>query len=153
MIQAIEMQAKDREFIESAAPMLVSSDGADIDGLERDLLASGRYVGQEELGLLIQDWAETFGGRVSSATKTCCAFAATRRWPTMCRPSSAPVSGSHQRSQELRPTSAPSRTSSLSLDQELSRISGIPLLTATHPLTRAAAGTPGTGTGDSPSST
>ena len=65
MIQAIEMRAKDLEFVESAAPMLISSDTADIEGLERDLLASGRYVGQAELAVLIQDWAETFGGAVA----------------------------------------------------------------------------------------
>lgn len=62
-IQAIEMQAKDREFIESAAPMLVSSDGVEIEGLERDLLASGRYVGQL-VALSVEGWAETYGGSV-----------------------------------------------------------------------------------------
>ncbi len=40
-------------------------------------------------------------------------------------------------------------TMAYSLDQELSRVSGLPLLTATHPAARAAVGTPGYNRADS----
>lgn len=142
MIQAIEMQAKDREFVESAAPMLISSDGAEIDGLERDLLASGRYVGQDELGLLVQDWAETFGGSIG-------------REKSILRVRGNEELAGHVQSlvrtgertgsevQEVASTLRDGQDLVVSLDQEQSRISEVPLLTATHPLTRAAVGTPG----------
>jgi superfamily II DNA or RNA helicase len=142
MIQAIEQQAQDREFIESAAPMLVSSDGADIDGLERDLLASGRYVGQAELGLLVQDWAETFGGSVSRDTT----ILRVRGNEELADHVQALVRTGERRATEVQEVASQLRDGQdliVSLDQEQSRITDIPLLTATHPLTRAAVGTPG----------
>lgn len=141
-IQAIEMKAKDREFIESAAPMLVSSDGVDIDGLERDLLDAGRYVGQEELALLLQDWAETFGGRVERSA----AVLRLRGNDEMAEHVQMLVRTGERLASEVQEYASQLRTDqviTLSLDQEWSRASGVPLLTATHPLTRAAAGTPG----------
>ena len=142
MIQAIEMRAKDLEFVESAAPMLISSDTADIEGLERDLLASGRYVGQAELAVLIQDWAETFGGAVA------------RNGSVLEVRGNAELAGHVQTlvrtgerlASEVEEMCALLRSEQiiyLSLDQEMSRTTGLPLLTATHPLTRAALGTPG----------
>lgn len=142
MIQAIEMQAKDLEFVESAAPILISSDTADIEGLERDLLTSGRYVGQAELAVLIQDWVETFGGTVA------------RRGAVLEVRGNEELSGHVQTlvrtgerlASEVEETSALLRSEqviALSLDQEMSRTTGLSLLTATHPLTRAALGTPG----------
>jgi superfamily II DNA or RNA helicase len=142
MIQAIEMRAKDLEFVESAAPMLISSDTADIEGLERDLLTSGRYVGQAELAVLIEDWAETFGGAVA------------RNGAGLEVHGNAELSGHVQTlvrtgerlASEVEETCALLRSEQviyLSLDQEMSRTTGLPLLTATHPLTRAALGTPG----------
>ncbi|NYJ02425.1 superfamily II DNA or RNA helicase [Nocardioides thalensis] len=141
-IQAIEMQAKDREFIESAAPMLVSSDGAEIDGLERDLLASGRYVGQEELALLVEDWAETYGGtthRDGSVLRL-------RGNEELADHVQALIRTGERRAAEVQDLCAQLRSEQdivVSLDQEFSRTSDVPLLTATHPLTRAAVGTPG----------
>ena len=142
MIQAIEMRARDLEFVESAAPMLISSDTADIEGLERDLLSSGRYVGQAELAVLIQDWAETFGG------------AAARNGSVLEVRGNEELAGHVQTlvrtgerlASEVEETCALLRSEQiiyLSLDQEMSRTRGLSLLTATHPLTRAAVGTPG----------
>jgi superfamily II DNA or RNA helicase len=142
MIQAIKMRAKDLEFVESAAPMLISSDTADIEGLESDLLASGRYVGQAELAVLVQDWAETFGGVVA------------RNGPVLEVRGNQEMSGHVQtlvRTGERRASEVDEmcallrseQTIHLSLDQEMSRTTGLPLLTATHPLPRAALGTPG----------
>lgn len=142
MIQAIEMQAKDREFVESAAPMLISSDGADIDGLERDLLASGRYVGQDELALLVQDWAETFGGTVGRQGRTL----QVRGNEELADHVQSLVRVGERIASEVQDLASQLRAEHdvvLSLDQELSRTTDIPLLTATHPLTRAAVRTPG----------
>ena len=83
-----------RKDIEAAAPYLISSDGVDIEGLEPDLVGSGRYVGQEELALLIADWARTYRGRASVAMRSARPSSATRRWPPTssdwCRTGSAP---------------------------------------------------------------
>ena len=142
MIQAIEMRAKDLEFVESAAPMLISSDTADIEGLERDLLASGRYVGQAELAVLIQDWAETFGGAVArngSVLEVRGNAELAGHLQTLVRTGERLASEVEEMSALLRSE----QVIYLSLDQEMSRTTGRPLLTATHPLTRAALGTPG----------
>ncbi|GGD24679.1 DEAD/DEAH box helicase [Nocardioides daphniae] len=141
-IQAIEMQAKDREFIESAAPMLVSSDGAEIDGLERDLLASGRYVGQAELALLVEDWAETYGG----SARRDGSILRLRGNEELADHVQTLVRTGERSTIEVQELGAQLRSEHdivVSLDQEYSRTSDVPLLTATHPLTRAAVGTPG----------
>jgi len=142
MIQAIEMQAKDLEFVESSAPVLISSDTADIAGLERDLLASGRYVGQAELAALIQDWAETFGGTVARNGSVL----QVRGNEELAGHMHTLVRTGERLASEVEEMSALLRSEQiiyLSLDQERSRATGLPLLTATHPLTRAALGTPG----------
>lgn len=141
-IQAIEMQAKDREFIETAAPMLVSSDGAEIDGLERDLVESGRYVGQEELALLVEDWAETYGGtahREGSILRLRGNEELADHVQALARTGERSAVEVHDLGALLRSE----QDVRVSLDQELSRTSDVPLLAATHPLTRAAVRTPG----------
>jgi hypothetical protein len=142
MIQAIEMRAKDLEFVEAAAPMLVASDTADIEGLERDLLASGRYVGQPELAVLVEDWAETFGGAVARNGSVL----EVRGNEELAGHVQTLVRTGERLASEVEETCALLRSEQiiyLSLDQEMSRTTGLPLLTATHPLTRAALGTPG----------
>jgi len=142
LVMAIEEQARALDDVESAAPVLISSDGADIDGLEKDLLASGRYVGQGELGLLVQDWAETFGGTAEREK----AVLRLRGNDEMADHVQALARSGERLNSEVADLASALRaeqTISLSLDQELSRVSGIPLLTATHALTRAAVGTPG----------
>ncbi|KQV77882.1 hypothetical protein ASC64_03435 [Nocardioides sp. Root122] len=142
MIQALEMQARDREFVESAAPMLISSDGAEIDGLERDLLASGRYVGQEELGLLVKDWAETFGGSVER-DKTIFRVRGNEELADHVQALARTGERSAVEIQEVAYLLRDGQNLVVSLDQEQSRTTDLPLLTATHPLTRAAVATPG----------
>jgi superfamily II DNA or RNA helicase len=142
MILAIEAQAQALDEIESAAPLLVSSDGADIDGLERDLLSSGRYVGQDELGLLVRDWAETFGGQVEQDDQ----ILRLRGNEELADHVQRLIRTGERSSSEVADLAGLLRSDqavTLSLDQEHSRLSGIDLLTATHPLTRAAVGTPG----------
>lgn len=139
---AIEEQARALADVEAAAPTLVSSDGADIEGLERDLLASGRYVGQEELALLVHDWAATFGGQVERDGQ----MLRLRGSDEMADHVHGLVRTKERLNAEVSELATALRsrlTLTLSLDQELSRRSGLPLLTATHAATRAAVGTPG----------
>jgi len=141
-ILALEEQARALAEVEAAAPTLVSSDGADIEGLERDLLATGRYVGQDELALLVQDWADTFGGQAEREPQ----LLRLRGNDEMADHVQALVRTKERLNAEVSELSTALRSGMplvLSLDQELSRVSGLPLLTATHPATRAAVGTPG----------
>ena len=57
MMAAIEEQRHALAEVENAAAFLASTDQAEIDGLEEDLLTSGRYIGQPELVHLLKDWA------------------------------------------------------------------------------------------------
>ncbi len=62
MMAALEEQRLTRDEVENATAYLSSTDNAEIDGLERDLLTTGRYVGQPELVLLLEDWAAGSAG-------------------------------------------------------------------------------------------
>jgi hypothetical protein len=128
--------------VESAAPYLISSDGVDIEGLEPALLSSGRYVGQEELGLLVADWVKTYGGQATFADDLLAVVGNTE----LAGHVRDLVRNGDRTATEVAQVLA-SLTHELpihlSLDQESSRLGGTPLLTATHPLVRAALGVPG----------
>jgi superfamily II DNA or RNA helicase len=145
VVVAMEEQQRARDEIDSATAYLSSTDNAEIDGLERDLLASGRYVGQPELLLLLEDWASACPGA------TCVTSADDKR---------VTVRGNREMEQHLRGVQARGERSAaeidrlarnlrdehdivLALDQELARTSGDDLLSANHPLTRGALGVPG----------
>ncbi len=142
LVMAIEEQARALDDVESAAPVLISSDGADIDGLEKDLLASGRYVGQGELALLVQDWAETFGG-TAEYDEDVLRLRGNEEMADHVQTLARTGERLNSEVADLAGLLRAEQTITLSLDQERSRVSGIPLLTATHPLTRATVGTPG----------
>lgn len=139
---AIEERAQVLEEVEAAAPNLISSDGADIDGLEDELVNNGRYIGQPELAHLMRDWSETFGGsaQVDSGVLT------VRGNADMADHLQTLVRTGERLNVEVSEYAALLRNEQpvmLSLDQEASRVSGLDLLTATHVLTRAATQTPG----------
>lgn len=142
LLAALAEQQRALEEVESAAPYLISSDGVDIDGLEPDLLSSGRYVGQEELALLVADWIKTYGGRAEVAGDVLTVVG------------NAELAGHVQSLVRLGVRTAGEvddvlaglrneQPIHLSLNQEESRLGGIPLLAAPHPLVRAALGVPG----------
>lgn len=144
-LTAIEAQrAGLKEVAESAAGLIISQD-VDVAGLEDELIASGRYLGQEELAHLLDDWSHTDGGDVVS-------------WgddgkSVELRGNTAMASRVNELTQLGRRTR--SETGSLvsdlqnhvpihlALDQELARTSGIELVSATHPLVMAATEVPG----------
>lgn len=141
-VLAVEEQARNLEDVESAAPSLISADGADIDGLEQDLIANGRYVGQPELGHLLVDWAETFGGSASINGTTLTLHGTVE----MADHLHTLVRTGERLNAEVADYMAMMRNEQpivVSLDQEASRTGPLDLLTATHVLTRAATQTPG----------
>lgn len=141
-VLAVEEQARNLEDVESAAPSLISADGADIDGLEQDLLSNGRYVGQPELGHLLADWAETFGGTVTREDSVLTLSGNTE----MADHLQTLVRTGERVSAEVSEYLAMMRNEQpivVSLDQEKSRKGPLDLLTASHVLTRAATQTPG----------
>lgn len=144
-LTAIEAQrAGLREVADSAAGLIISND-VEVAGLEDELIASGRYLGQEELAYLLDDWAHTDGGENvtwSSDGKS-----------IELRGTSAMAARVIELTQLGRRTRA--ETGSLiadlqnhvpihlSLDQELARTSGVELVSSTHPLVMAASEVPG----------
>lgn len=141
-ILALEEKARALADVEAAAPMLVSSDGVEIEGLARDLESSGRYVGQAELALMVDDWAGTYGGRVEHESEVIRLFGNDE----MAEHLRSLVRAGERLDAEVAEVVAAMQgglSISLSIDQEASRVSGLPLLTAIHPVVRAAATTPG----------
>jgi hypothetical protein len=92
--------------------------------------------------VLIEDWAETFGGvvgRNGSVLEVRGNAELSDHVQTLVRTGERVASEVEETCTLLRSE----QIITLSLDQERSRTTGLPLLTATHPLTRAALGTPG----------
>lgn len=142
VVAAIEEQKLALHDVETAAPYLISSDGMDIEGLEADLLAAGRYVGQQELALLVRDWVEAYGGRVTEGVHLLTVEGNAELASHVARL----VRGGIRTGIEVEETASNLRNGisiAVSLDQEHARTTGTPLLTATHPLVLAAQKMPG----------
>jgi hypothetical protein len=142
---AIEEQRLTRADVESAASYLSSTDNAEIDGLERDLTSQGRYVGQGELVRLIDDWALTAGGdpvEVSSDGGR----VLVRGNAAMENHLHGVQAAGERSGAELAALARSLRNETqivLALEPELARTTGSDLLSATHPLVRAALRVPG----------
>lgn len=139
-LAAIEEQKLAVEDLERSSGLLASADNAEIEGLERDLLATGRYIGQFELVLLLKSWVN----RSRNADLVVSDDGKTLR-----------IHGSRELEFDLRLVQSEGERSAseldrlgaklrdgidiyLSLDQEHARTTNLPLLTANHPLIRAA---------------
>jgi superfamily II DNA or RNA helicase len=144
-LTAIEAQrAGLKEVADSAAGLIISND-VDVAGLQEELIATGRYLGQIELAHLLDDWSQTDGGSAVSWRPDGKAIELSGN-PTMAiRVNDLALRGRRTASEtgalstDLK-NGAPIH---LSLDQELSRTSGLDLLAATHPLVMAATDVPG----------
>ena len=140
MMAAIEEQRHALSEVENASTFLASTDQAEIDGLERDLTSSGRYVGQPELVLLLEEWVARAGGAK-------CRVSEDGRW--------LHIRGSAGLDADLRAVQTLGERSAaeldelsralrdetevhLCLDQEHAREVGATLLSANHPFVRAA---------------
>jgi len=144
-LTAIEEQRAGLRDVSDASSALLVSNDVDVTGLEDDLVRTGRYIGQSELALLLDDWARTDGATgvkiapdgLTLELRGNVAMAA--RVDDLAR-------SAHRSRTETRSISAQLRNElpiTLVLDQEYARTHGGTLLTATSPLAMAAAAVPG----------
>jgi superfamily II DNA or RNA helicase len=145
VLMAIEEKRAGLEDVADASAALLVSNDVDIAGLEDELIRTGRYVGQRELALLVDDWAqvERAPGMTFSDDSRVVELLGNRAMGV--RIDELAVSQKRTRN-ETSHYSALLRNEmpiSLVLDQELARTGGGMLLTATSPLTMAAVLVPG----------
>ena len=144
VLLAIEEQRAGVQEVSDASGALLVTNDVDVAGLEEDLIRTGRYVGQRELALLVDDWAQVEGAQGMKFAKD--------RQTAVLRGNPAMAA----RVDELAVKSKRTRTETggistmlrseiaipLVLDHELARTGGGELLTATSPLVLAAVGLP-----------
>jgi len=144
-LTAIEEQRAGLQDLSDASSALLVSNDVDVAGLEDELVRTGRYIGQQELAQLLDDWAQ-----VDSAAGI--HFAGDRRTaelrgnPTMAARVDELAKSAQRTRAETSAIAMQLRNEtviSLVLDQELARTGGGMLLTATSPLAMAAAAVPG----------
>jgi superfamily II DNA or RNA helicase len=145
VLAALEEQRLGLQEVSDASSALLVSNDVDVAGLEDELVRTGRYIGQRELALLLDDW-----GRVDGASGV---RFADDGLTMEFRGNSAMAARVHDLATSARRTRA--ETSSVAvqlrnempihlvLDQELARTGGGTLLTATSPLVMAATLIPG----------
>ncbi|SIN35714.1 helicase-related protein [Micromonospora cremea] len=144
-LTAIEEQRAGLRDVSDASSALLVSNDVDVAGLEDDLVRTGRYIGQRELALLLDDWARTdaaTGVRFAPDGLTL----ELRGNATMAARVDDLAKSAQRSRTETRSISAQLRNElpvTLVLDQEHARTHGGTLLTATSPLTMAAAAIPG----------
>ena len=145
VLTALETQrAGLREVADASASLFVSED-VDIAGLEEELVRTGRYVGQNELAHLLQDWALTDGGSGVDWSSDGQSIEFIGNSEMAQRLLELARQGQRNRF-EIRDLVASLQSAlpiPLSLDQELARSNGAMLLAATNPLVIAATEVPG----------
>jgi hypothetical protein len=138
-----EQRAGLQELSDASGALLVSND-VDVAGLEQDLLRTGRYVGQRELALLIDDWARVEGAEGLRFADDGCSVELRGNTAMAARVEKLTAAAKRSRA-ETGPIAAQLRSEvaiPLVLDQELARTGGGMLLSATSPLVMAAADVP-----------
>jgi superfamily II DNA or RNA helicase len=145
MLTAIEEQRLAIDDVEAAASYLSSTDTAEIDGFEQDLLSSGRYIGQPELVHLLRDWAAYAPGAYCKvdSSGTHLTFRGTAAMELHLRGVQAAGERSRTDIDQLVKAMLDERDLVLCLDPEHARRTGHQLLSANHPLVRAALRVPG----------
>jgi superfamily II DNA or RNA helicase len=143
-LMAIEEQRAGVQDVSDASSALLVTNDVDVAGLEDDLIRTGRYIGQQELAQLIDDWARVDsapGIRLANDKRT----AEFRGNPAMATRVDELAKSAQRTSAETNVIASQLRNElpiPLVLDQELARTGGGMLLTATSPLTMAAAAVP-----------
>lgn len=137
---AVEHKAMLQREFDDSADVLSLLDNASLDGFESEILNAGHYVGQAELGQLIEDWARASGGSK-------CWWSDDHRWLFL--------RGDAELESDLRQVQAAGERSASEIDrlardlrtgieiqlclhQETARSQGADLLSASHVLVRAA---------------
>lgn len=144
VLTAIEAQRSSLADHASASAFLLAAGSADIAGMEADLLKSGRYIGPQELVLLLRDWAQA-----SSASQ-----------PQLSRDGRVLfLRGNREMAEALQQLTQSGRLQAsetqayraallgggelpLTLDHELARTAAGDLLSARHPLVLTASSVP-----------
>jgi hypothetical protein len=141
---AIEEKSAGLRDISDASTSLLVTDDVDVDGLEEDLVRTGKYIGQMELVHLVSDWAAIEGapaptlGKVRPVVEIRGNGAMAARVVELARTARRTAAETHTLADQLRhELSFP-----LALEQEYSRTSGVPILSANHPLILAALSVP-----------
>ncbi|MDE0066429.1 MAG: helicase-related protein [Acidimicrobiaceae bacterium] len=144
-LAAIEEQRLAIDDVEAAASYLSSTDRAEIDGLEDDLLESGRYIGQPELVHLLRDWAACAPGARCDVGRsgTFLTFRGTAGLEQHLQGVQSEGERSRTEIDRLAQAMLDEREVVLCLDPEHARKTGQLLLSATNPLVRAALRVPG----------
>jgi SNF2 family DNA or RNA helicase len=137
---AAEEERFNLEQIENSSGLLASIDTAEIEGLEKGLVDSGRYVGQEELVHLLSDWAYNFPGSKleTSADGKWLFFQGTAGMADSLEKLTVLGDRSRRELEDFARKMRQEQSINICLDQELARISSSDLLTANHVLVRAA---------------
>ena len=145
MLTAIEEQRLAIDDVEAAASFLSSTDTAEIDGLEEDLLETGRYIGQPELVHLLRDWAAGAPGAQCEVDRggTHLTFRGTAAMEEHLRGVESAGERSRVEIDDLAKAMLDERDVVLCLDPDHARKTGQHLLSATNPLVRAALRVPG----------
>jgi superfamily II DNA or RNA helicase len=145
VLTAIESQrAGLREVSDASSSLLVSND-VDVSGLEDELVRTGRYVGQRELGLLLEDWAQTDQAVGTVFSDDGSVLTVRGNLAMADRVEALARQGQRSRAEVERLASSLRAELPIHfvLDQERSRTQGGTLLTATSPLVMAAVDVPG----------
>lgn len=129
------------ELDESASDLFLTND-VDIDGLEEELVRSGRYVGQSELANLITDWAATDGGKAKSDGKVL-SISGTVQMAERVNSLALERKRTRSETDAIASQLRQDLPLMLSLDQEDARKNGGILLNANNPLVMAAVNVPG----------
>lgn len=144
-LTAIEEQRAGLRDVSDASSALLVSNDVDVAGLEDDLVRTGRYIGQRELALLLDDWVQTDGAPGLKVAPDGLTLELRGNAAMAARVDDLAKSAQRTRA-ETRSLSAQLRNElpiALVLDQEHARAHGGALLSATSPLTMAAASVPG----------
>jgi superfamily II DNA or RNA helicase len=145
VLAAIETQGINLQELQAATDYLLTTDDAPVDGMEDDLVRTGRYVGQLELAMLLDDWAVTSGARpvdIDQARQVL----RFRGVPAMAKQLEGLVNDGERTRAEVQAVVDALRDETdiyLALDPEVSRTTGLDLLGASHSLARAAVRVPG----------
>ncbi len=144
-LSAIEELSLTKDEVEVASSYLASTDATDIEGFEREVLQSGRYVGQQELQLLLREWAgETDGARcTTSADGLHLILTGNERMAQHMERVQAAGERSAVEIDRLERSLRNGHQVFVCLDQEVARKTCADLLNANHPLVRAAMHDPG----------
>ena len=137
---AIESGKHDIAQLESASSFLASADAVEIAGLERGLQKSGKYIGTQELVMVLEDWVAVAPG--ASVRRLADGLTIEFTGTAAMERQLVEVKGQGERSSTeidvLLRKVRDEQPIRLCTDQETARARGMELLSATHPLVRAA---------------